>query len=177
MKQINLYSSSEFKSMSAEQKKAAYAQWNELSVSECMNIIGSATRQLNFKFNSPFNLSRARRNSKFDQDLKPVLASIDTLQDAMDELRADVSNFYDGLKKANNNDSSERGRSLDEVSGVPQSDPQDHTPVDSAVTNLTNMVAHLMNKLEALEASKEENKEEQIQAIQHNLESAQLRVG
>ena len=176
MKQVTIYSAVEFKALN--DKRQAYEQWNNLTVSELMNVYSAVIRQLNFKFNSPFNLSRAKRNEMFSEKLRPIVENIDTLTQYNDELRSNISGFYDYIKAANANNSSENGRSLDQHSGVPQTDRDAQTTIDSTVNSLTNRVEFLMKKLEAMgiDATADENTPEAIAQIQEQIDNAQLNV-
>ena len=175
MKSLSIFSAVEFKAMSQDQKKATYGQWNTLTVTENLNLLSGATRQLTYKFNSPYNISRAKRNEKFEEVLKPVVASMEQLSDTIEELRSNVSAFYDYLKKAQENDSSERGRSLDNGMGIQETERP--TTTDSAVTNLTNMVTLMMQRLDAMQQNKDNLSPEEEQRIIDALENAQLRTG
>lgn len=165
MKSLTIYSAAEFKVLS--DKRVAYEQWNQLSVSELLNIFSAVTRQLNFKFNSPYNLSRAKRNEMFKSVLEPVVNSIETMNDLNEQLRDDVNKFYNYVKQVQENDSSERNASID--NGVVET--QQPTNIDSTMINKLNRLEFLMKKLEAMgiDMNAEENTTEAIEQVQEQV--------
>lgn len=144
MKQITIYSASEYKAIA--NKKPLYEQWNNLSVSELLGIYSNVTRQLTFKFSSPYNESRAKRNEGFKAVLDPLLNSLEVMSDLNDQLRADVSAFYELIKKQQANDSSVSNAHID--NGVVET--QQATSIDSTLVAKANRAEFLLKKLQAL---------------------------